>query len=297
MPKRYQDIYPEQPLINSQQLLRPGASDLLTLEFFEAEPGEMPHDVFSQHHILINLKEKPHRVENWRNDEHRDFVYHQYEIIVTPAGMRSGWRWHEKSEVIVVTLEPNKLKKFAHSEVGILLGHAQLKSVPQFIDKDICDAALMLREAMNQDIGSNVMFESFARVFLIKLIQKYGIEHSENIEFNPKFSSKHYQRVLDHIAQNYAKNIGVETLASCAGLSTAHFSRLFKKTIGQTPHQFVMSYRIEQAKKMLGDLSRPLIDIALSCGFSDQAHFSRVFKQFTHINPKEFRSEQKSSKS
>ena len=116
MPKTYQDIYPEDPLQNSSDLECPSASDLLTLEFLEADPGEMPYEVFSQHHILLNLLEKPHRVENWRDGEHRDFIYHKNEIIVTPAGIRSGWKWHAKSKVIVITLEPKKLEHFALSK-------------------------------------------------------------------------------------------------------------------------------------------------------------------------------------
>ena len=96
MPK-YQDIYPSDPLVQSVDLVRPMAADLLTLEYFEAEPASMPTDRYSQHHIILNLKDEPHRLENWRDGEHRDFIYHQNEIIVTPAGVESGWKWHVKS--------------------------------------------------------------------------------------------------------------------------------------------------------------------------------------------------------
>lgn len=289
MPNRYQDIYPEKPLLNSASLNKQSARDLLALEFFEAEPGEMPYEVFAQHHILINLKEEPQRVENWRDGDHRDFTYHKNEIVVTPAGIKSGWKWYAKSKVIVITLEPQKLENFAQSELGVLLGEAQLKNIPQFIDDDITQAAVMLMEALNNDIASDVMFESLARVFLIKLIQKYGLEREDGIEFNKSFTSKHYKRVLDYIGENYGRDINIDTMASTAGLSTAHFSRLFKHTIGQSPHQFLMSYRIEQAKKKLIDPDKPMIDIALTCGFSDQAHFSRVFKQFEGMPPKDWR--------
>ncbi|TRY33207.1 AraC family transcriptional regulator [Aliiglaciecola sp. M165] len=289
MTKKYQEVYPEPPLVNSQELLNATATELLHLEFFEAEPGEMPSEVFSQHHILVNLKEENTRVENWRDGEHRDFIFHKNEIVVTPAGIRSGWKWHEKSKVIVITLEPAKLEKFATSEVGILLNKVQLKSIPQFIDDDITQAAILLMEALHSKIGSAVMFESFTRIFLVKLIQKYGLESDDDISFNSSFTSKHYKRVLDYIAQNFGSDVNVEDLATQAGLSTAHFARLFKQTIGHTPHQFVMAYRIEQSKKMLSDIERPKIDIALSCGFSDQAHFSRVFKQIIGITPKEYR--------
>ncbi len=292
MPNRYQNIYPEDPLQNSINLNRPSAADLLTLEYFEAEPGEMPYEVFEQHHILINLREEPHRVENWRDGEHRDFTYLKNEIIVTPAGVKSGWKWHAKSKVIVITLEPDKLEKFAQSELGILLTDTQLKNIPQFIDEDITQAGVMLFEALSSQLGSAVMFESFARIFLTKLIQKYGLERDEDIALSKSFTSQHYKRVMGYIAGNYGDEINLEDMARQAGLSTSHFARLFKEAIGKSPHQFVMSYRIEQAKRQLSDDSISMIDIALSCGFSDQAHFSRVFKQLEGKTPKQFRAQQ-----
>lgn len=292
MPSRYQDVYPSPPVINSEFVVRPLATELLTLEFFEAEPGQMPYEVFTQHHILINLREEPHRVENWRDEVHRDFTYHKNEIIVTPAGVKSGWKWHAKSKVIVITLEPDKLEKFAQSELGVLLSNKQLKDISQFIDEELTQAGMMLMEALKSSVGSAVMFESYARIFLTKLIQRYGLELDEDIEFSKSFTSRHYKRVLDYIGRNFGKNIALEDLSSEAAMSPYHFSRLFKQTIGLSPHQFVMAYRVEQAKKMLADPGRPMIDIAHACGFSDQAHFSRVFKQVQGIGPKNWRQSQ-----
>lgn len=292
MPDRYQNIYPSPPIINSEHVLKPMATELLRLEFFEAEPDEMPYQEFSQHHILINLLEQPHRVENWRNDEHRDFTYHQHEIIVTPAGVKSGWKWYVKSKVIVITLEPDKLEKFAQSQLGILLNEKQLQDIPQFIDKDLCDAGILLMDALKSEIGSAVMFESYARIFLTKLIHKYGLEREEDIEFSKSFTSRHYKRVLEFIANHFGSNVTLEDLAAQAGISPYHFSRLFKQTIGQSPHQYLMAYRIERARNMLADPERPMIDIAHVCGFSDQAHFSRVFKQIQGETPKSWRKRQ-----
>jgi AraC family transcriptional regulator len=286
---RYQDIYPSPPLLRSVDRVRPSAADLLTLEYFEAEPASMPELVFDQHHVLLNLKKEPHRVENWRDGEHRDFIYRQNEIVVTPAGVRSGWRWHAKSKVIVITLDPAKFERFAQSELGLLLTTRQLRDLPQFLDEDIVSAGEMLLAALrNRAAGSAVMFESLARVFLIKLIQKYGLERAD-YEFSASFTARHYQRVLDHIAEHYGDELTVEDLARRAGLSEFHFSRLFKRTIGHSPHQFVLSYRVEQSARLLVDRDRPLADIALSCGFADQAHFARSFKKHTGSTPREYR--------
>lgn len=286
---KYQDIYPSEPLIQSIDLVRPTAADLLTLEYFEAEPASMPTDRYEQHHIILNLRDDPHRLENWRDGEHRDFIYHKNEIIVTPAGVNSGWRWHAKSKCIIITLNPAKFEKFAQTELGILLSTQQLKDLPQFFDEDITQSGIQLLEALQSKIGSQVMFESFARVFLTKLILKYGLQASE-YSFSQSFTAELYKQILNYIAINYGNNILLEDMAAQADLSASHFSRLFKQTIGQSPYQFLMSYRIEQAKKMLDNPNALMIDIAMDCGFSDQAHFSRVFKKIEGITPKKYRS-------
>ncbi|MDJ0917865.1 MAG: AraC family transcriptional regulator [Woeseiaceae bacterium] len=290
MPNRYQDNYPTEPLLDSAAMTRPSAVDLLTLEYFEAEPASMPPQRYAQHHVLLNLKPKPYRSENWRNGEHRDFMLNQHEIIVTPAGMESGWRWHERSQVIVITLEPDRLERFAQTELGILLTGSQLANKPLLLDPDICAAGLQLKEALEtKTFGSDLMFESLARVFLIKLIQRYGETLEEDYEFSRRFSAQHYKRVLDFVADNYGRTLSLEELAGEAALSPSHFSRLFKETIGSSPMQFVMSFRIERAKEALRDRTKTLVDIATQCGFSDQAHFSRSFKASVGQSPSAYR--------
>jgi len=290
MTPRYQDIYPSAPLLDSSALTRPKAADLLTLEYFEAPPGEMETRIFDQHHILLNLREEPHEVENWRDGKHIRFTFEKDQIVVTPAGIPSGWKWHARSKVIVITLVPDKFERFAQSEAGILLTSSQLKDLPLFTDPDLCSAGVMLRDALiTKSVGSDLLFESLARVFLIKLIQKYGDLPEEELEFSSSFTSKHYQQVLEHIQENYRQNITVEELAEVAALSVAHFSRLFKKATGQSPMAFVMAYRIEQAKRKLTNLDMPIIDIALECGFADQSHFNRVFRKHEGTTPKAYR--------
>ena len=290
MTTRYQDIYPSEPLLDSAALTKPKAADLLTLEYFEAPPGEMETRVFDQHHILLNLREEPHEVENWRDGKHIKFIFEKDQIVVTPAGIRSGWRWHAKSKVIVITLVPDKFELFAQSEAGILLTSSQLKDLPLFTDPDLCSAGVMLRDALTtESVGADLLFESLARVFLIKLIQKYGDLPEEELELSSSFTSKHYQQVLEYIQEQYQQNITVEELAEAAAMSVAHFSRLFKKATGQSPMAFVMAYRIEQAKKKLSNPHTPIIDVALECGFADQSHFNRVFKKHQGTTPKAYR--------
>lgn len=291
MPRRYEDIYPSLPLLNSDGLIHTSAAALMSVRYFQAEPDTMPEDVFAEHHILLNLQAKPHRVHNRRDGKLHDFIFSKNDIIVTPAGMRSGWQWFDRSDVIVVTLEPSRVEKFAQTELGMLLDRQQFQDLPLFSDADLCAAGVMLRDALeNDDITSGVMFEAMSRVFLVKLLQKYGQRRPEEIALSARFTSSHYNRVLAFIRARLDQTITVDDLAAEAGMSPSHFSRIFKETVGSTPMQYVMAYRIEQAIAMMRDAGRPLGDVALACGFADQAHFTRSFKQLMGKTPKAYRS-------
>jgi len=283
---RYRDVYPEPPLLHSGVLQAPTARDLLTLEYFEAAPGEMAEAVFEEHHVLINLKDEPMRVENWRDGEHRDFEYRKFEIVVTPAGVRSGWRWHATSRCIVVTLDPEKLERFAHNALGVLLTPEQLKDTPHFADEELCLTAVDLLEALETErFGSDVMFEALARVFLVKLVRKYGQVAGRGADL----SARQFRSVVEFVQEHFAGTIRVADLARVAGINTSDFSRRLKASVGTTPLKFVSRYRIEQAKSMLAGSGTPLTSIALRCGFSDQAHFTRVFREEVGTTPKAYR--------
>ncbi len=290
MPRRYEEIFPSLPLLNSDQREHASAAALMTVRYFQAAPDRMPEDVFAEHHVVLNLQEKVHRVQNTRDGVMHDYDIKKDDIVVTPAGMRSGWRWFGTSDVIIVTLDPAKVARFAQIELSMLLDPQQFRDTPLFNDPDLCAAGVMLRDALeSDDVTSGVMFEAMSRVLLVKLLQRYGKQRPEEIALSARFTSDHYKRVLAFIRARLDRTITLDELAREAGMSTSHFSRVFKETVGSTPMQYVLAYRVEQAIKMMEDAARPLGDIALECGFADQAHFSRSFKQVTGQTPREFR--------
>jgi AraC family transcriptional regulator len=64
---------------------------------------------------------------------------------------------------------------------------------------------------------------------------------------------------------------------------------MFRKTTGQTPHQFVLRERIERAKVMLRTPDARVLDVALACGFKTQQHFAQVFRDVCRVSPTEYR--------
>ena len=85
------------------------------------------------------------------------------------------------------------------------------------------------------------------------------------------------------------EDLSLDEMAQSAGLSTAHFARMFRKSTGETPHQFVLRQRIERAKAMLHAPDARVLDVAVACGFKTQQHFAQVFRDVCRVSPTEYR--------
>ena len=101
--------------------------------------------------------------------------------------------------------------------------------------------------------------------------------------------SRHLLRVRDLIDRAFAAPLDVPALARSAHVSEAHFSRSFKAAFGETPHQYLLSRRMERAKALLraGDLS--VTDVCLAVGFSSLGSFSAQFRRFVGESPTAYR--------
>ena len=96
-------------------------------------------------------------------------------------------------------------------------------------------------------------------------------------------------RVQAFIAENLHRTIHIRDLSAIARLSPAHFSRSFKRAVGEPPHAYVMRKRLERAGDLMMTGATSLSEIALSVGFSDQAHLCRLFRQAFGQSPANWR--------
>ena len=93
------------------------------------------------------------------------------------------------------------------------------------------------------------------------------------------------RRAKEIIETNLNGEVPLTQLARECGLSTGHFSRAFKDTMGVPPHQWLLRRRIENAMRLLRNQHLSLPEVALACGFSDQSHFTRVFTKLSGTSP------------
>jgi AraC-like DNA-binding protein len=100
---------------------------------------------------------------------------------------------------------------------------------------------------------------------------------------------RHLLRARDLIDARYYEPLDVPALARRAHTSAAHFSRRFKATFGETPHQYLLTRRIERAKHLLRETDRSVTEISLDVGFQSLGSFSAKFKALVGGNPTEYR--------
>jgi AraC family transcriptional regulator len=96
-------------------------------------------------------------------------------------------------------------------------------------------------------------------------------------------------KVMDFIEATLDREIHLTDLATIAGLSPFHFSRVFKLETGETPYHFVGQRRLERARLMLLGSDMPLAELALSCGFASQSHFTAAFSKAMGVSPGRYR--------
>jgi AraC-like DNA-binding protein len=109
---------------------------------------------------------------------------------------------------------------------------------------------------------------------------------------HPVFSEEYrtMQHVIGYIMGNLERPLRVEDLAKVAGLSRAHFSRIFAASEGVPPAEFVLQKRLQRAVKLLTKTdSMPVKEVAVRSGFEDANYFSKVFRRVYGANPTEFR--------
>jgi AraC family transcriptional regulator len=97
------------------------------------------------------------------------------------------------------------------------------------------------------------------------------------------------KRVMRFIDANLSAKVGPQDLADLVGLSTSHFARAFRSTVGKSPYSYLIHRRIERAKEIMLETDLPLVQIALDCGLADQAHLTRLFTRIVGISPAAWR--------
>jgi AraC-like DNA-binding protein len=101
--------------------------------------------------------------------------------------------------------------------------------------------------------------------------------------------TRHLLRAKDLIDARYREPLEVPTLARAAHLSPAHFSREFRRAFGETPHQYLLTRRLERAAALLRNTDHSVADICLAVGLLSVGSFTTSFSRTFGLSPTAYR--------
>ena len=144
----------------------------------------------------------------------------------------------------------------------------------------------LLKYCEKNDIA-NSMKISLKLHSLFQLFYNATMEH-ENTPIK-KEQQEAITHVVNYIQTHYADAITIDDMMKEIHISKYHFIRLFNRVIGATPYNYLMTYRINMAKKMLYSTDNTIAEIAEACGFLDTSNFITQFKKHTGQKPLQYR--------
>ena len=100
---------------------------------------------------------------------------------------------------------------------------------------------------------------------------------------------RHLLRAKDLADARYFEPLDVPALAKAARLSQAHFSREFRRAFGETPHQYLLTRRMERAAALLRSTDRSVADICFTVGLSSVGSFTTSFGRTFGMTPTAYR--------
>ncbi|WP_420549031.1 helix-turn-helix domain-containing protein [Curvivirga sp.] len=211
-------------------------------------------------------------------------------ICLMPAGITSEWSIESKFHFIHLYFKEDYFNKIIEENFDLDSRLVELKDLTYDTDPLIQNLCRDVITPLNWDSAADQMSISNASQLMIQhLMRHYTNRQAAISPIKGGLAPYLLKQVKDYVEASLEQNITIDDLAGEVNLSSFHFARMFKTSMNEAPHQYVLSRRVAKVKELLGESELALSEIALKCGFSSQAHMSTRFKEKTGITPLQFR--------
>jgi AraC family transcriptional regulator len=169
-------------------------------------------------------------------------------------------------------------------------GEVELHYSRKFADQRLSSMVAAVHAEMVAGFPSGRLFlDSVEQAMAVTLVNGHAVRHRPVQLYRGGLGAARLRRIKELVRAKLEDDLSLDELAESVGLSTAHFARMFRKSTGETPHQFVLRQRVERAKAMLRASGARVLDVAVACGFKTQQHFAQVFSGVCGVSPTQYR--------
>lgn len=250
----------------------------------EARAGPGRHDgvVLDAHRISFYLCE-PTRTDcgtgglrQSRLSAHGDFDF-------VPGDCDGFWEDSAPVDLVSVRLDPALVDEVAEGlgAPGRVSLAPRLGARDPFVSHIV---GLLRAELAAPEPASRLCADSLAVALATRLLRDYAVSPPPTRQ---TLSKPQTRRIVEYVEEHLDGELTLAEIAAAAGMSVPHLTTLFRRTMGQSVHAYVMERRVCRARALLLSREVGIAEAALETGFAHQSHLARWMRRLLGVTPGE----------
>jgi AraC family transcriptional regulator len=260
--------------------------DNVHFEYHRQPPFNTPAHCFAQHLVTIQSAPRPIKFKRSLGGSSWTGTFQEGGSFIIPENIEHTAHTFTETEFIVLSLQPSQVNPIAHESVD----PDRVEIIPRLQENNdplIYGIGLgFKREIESNGLYGRLYVDLLTTTLSVHLLHQYSARKTVIKEYINGLSKYKLRQLIDYVDNHISDNLSLAELANVVGISQYYFSRLFKQSMGLTPHQYIIQCRVERAKQLLRRGDESIADIAHAVGFSDQSHLTYHFKRLLGITPK-----------
>jgi AraC family transcriptional regulator len=211
------------------------------------------------------------------------------DVDIIPSSTGAAWELKGTDIDLVIGVSPSLLREVV-MDSGRDPHRLEVRSRFQMRDRHIEHIGWALKAEMESGYPCGRLYlDSLATALAARLLESHS-SFSGTIEGRSgRMSPGTLRNVLSFIEENLSGELSLRDAAQVAGLSVSHFKALFRESVGQPVHRYLIRRRIERAAELLRARTLPIGEVALEVGFCHQSHLAMHMRRILGVSPRQIR--------
>lgn len=211
------------------------------------------------------------------------------DVAISPPNLEGVWELKGRDTNLVIGIDSKVLERVVEESGG---DPSQLRVIHHFQVRDpqIEHIGWALKGEMENGYPNGAIYmDSLATGLAAILVWNYSTLARPPRCAKAGLPARKLKEVLAHMEDNIGRDLGLFELAQVAGLSVSHFKGVFRKSVGQPAHQYLIRRRVERAALLLRNGDLAIAQVALETGFCHQSHLAMHMNRVLGVTPQELR--------
>jgi len=209
-------------------------------------------------------------------------------VFIVPASVDLSIDWPDSIEIIIMQPEEHLLR-----ETFCLEPRFYEINGTRNVEKISCKESISLSHLIWDEVcrrgGQDKPYLTALSLVLMRTLAHIALNDRVSSDNKAGLSKSACQQIEAYLSQNFHKALSVPDMAALVGISAGHFSTCFRNSFGQTPHQYLMGLRLDEAERRLRKTVEPISEIARLLNFSSQSHLTTALRKHRQLTPGELR--------